>query len=77
MDMNLRVTGFSTGEIDVLFEHGIDICHETVRQWRNRFGPVFAAEIKSKRVVTLPQHTQSWWRLDEVYVKINGAMHYL
>jgi len=23
---------------DLLFERGIDICHETVRQWWNRFG---------------------------------------
>jgi len=22
---------------DLLFEHGIDICHETVRLWWNRF----------------------------------------
>ncbi|MFC3712897.1 hypothetical protein ACFOMD_09965 [Sphingoaurantiacus capsulatus] len=30
---------------DLLHERGIDICHETVRFWRNRFGPMFAAEI--------------------------------
>ena len=24
---------------DLLFERGIDICHETVRHWLNRFGP--------------------------------------
>jgi hypothetical protein len=24
---------------DLLFERGIDICHETVRLWWNRFGP--------------------------------------
>jgi transposase-like protein len=29
---------------DLLFERGIDICHETVRFWWNRFGPMFAAE---------------------------------
>ncbi len=28
---------------DILFERGIDICHETVRFWWNRFGPLFAA----------------------------------
>ena len=27
---------------DLLFEPGIDICHETVRFWWNRFGPMFA-----------------------------------
>ncbi len=28
---------------DLLFERGIDICHETVRYWWNRFGRMFAA----------------------------------
>ena len=62
---------------DLLFERGIDICHETVRFWWNRFGPMFAAEIKRKRSSALRQHTQWRWHLDEVYVKINGEMHYL
>ncbi len=31
---------------DLLFERGIDIWHETVRFWWNRFGPMFAAEIR-------------------------------
>jgi len=35
---------------DLLFEPGIDICHETVRHWWNRFGPMFAAEVRRKRV---------------------------
>jgi putative transposase len=26
---------------DLLSERGIDICHETVRFWWNRFGPMF------------------------------------
>ena len=30
---------------DLLFERGIDLCHETVRFWWNRFEPLFAAEI--------------------------------
>ncbi len=34
---------------DLLFERGIEICHETVRFWWNRFGPMFAAEIRKKR----------------------------
>ena len=31
---------------DLLHERGIDISHETVRFWWNRFGPLFAAEIR-------------------------------
>jgi len=33
---------------DLLHERGIDICHETVRAWWTRFGPMFAAR-KSER----------------------------
>ena len=35
---------------DLLFERGIDICHETVRLWWNRFGPLFAADINRQRI---------------------------
>ena len=61
---------------DLLHERGIDICHETVRLWWNRFGPLFAAEIRKRRV---HHHRYSLWRwhLDEVFVKINGEMFYL
>lgn len=31
---------------DLLFERGIDIRHETVRFWWNRFGPLFAGEVR-------------------------------
>ncbi|EZP71640.1 DNA alkylation repair enzyme [Sphingomonas paucimobilis] len=32
---------------ELLFERGIDISYETVRYWWNRFGPLFAADIRS------------------------------
>lgn len=35
---------------DLLHERGIDICHETVRYWWNKFGPLFAGEIRKKRM---------------------------
>ncbi len=61
---------------DLLFERGIDISHEAVRFWWNRFGPMFAAEIRKRRV-----HHRSYslwrWHLDEVFVRINGEIHYL
>ena len=62
---------------DLLAERGIDICHETVRFWWNRFGPMFAAEIRRKRVDHIRTYTHWRWHLDEVFVKINGAKHYL
>ena len=54
---------------DLLAERGIDICHETVRLWWNRFGPIFAAEIRRKRVDSMRCHTHWQWHLDEVYVR--------
>ena len=62
---------------DLLHERGIDICYETVRKWVDRFGPMFASEIRKRRVEAMRQHTHWKWHLDEVYVKINGEMHYL
>ena len=61
---------------DLLCERGIDICHETVRYWWNRFGPLFAAEIRKRRVHH--RFYSLWrWHLDEVFVRINGKTHYL
>ncbi|WP_054947542.1 IS6 family transposase [Novosphingobium sp. KN65.2] len=62
---------------DLLFERGIDLCHETVRFWWNRFGPMFAADIRRQRVNRMRGFRHWRWHVDEVYVKINGEMHYL
>ncbi len=62
---------------DLLAERGIDISYETVRFWWNRFGPMFAADIRRKRVQRMRAFTHWKWHLDEVYVKISGEMHYL
>jgi putative transposase len=62
---------------DLLFERGIDICHETVRLWWNRFGPMFAGEVRRKRVSRMRGFRRWRWHLDEMYVKLNGEMVYL
>jgi putative transposase len=62
---------------DLLHERGIDISYETVRFWWNRFGPLFAAEIRNKRVSQMRAYSNWQWHLDEVFVKINGETHYL
>ena len=60
---------------DLLHERGIELSHETIRFWWNRFGPIFAAEIRKKRRV---RASSGWrWHLDEMFVKINGEGHYL
>ena len=61
---------------DLLFEHGIDICHERVRFWWNRFGPMFAAGTRTRRIDH--RFYSTWrWHLDKVFVRINGETHYL
>lgn len=62
---------------DLLFERGIDLCHETVRLWWNRFGPMFAADIRRQRVSRMRGFRHWRWHLDEMYVKLNGDMVYL
>ena len=62
---------------DLLYERGIDISYDTVRFWWNRFGPLFAAEIRKKRVSQMRAYSNWQWHLDEVFGKINGETHYL
>ena len=62
---------------DLLHERGIDICHESVRKWVDRFGPIFAREVKKRRSQAMCQVPQWRWHMDEVFVKINGIQHYL
>ncbi len=62
---------------DLLHERGIDVSHETVRYWWNKFGPMFAAEIRRKRVQQLRAFSKWKWHVDEVFVKVNGKRHYL
>ena len=62
---------------DLLHERGIDVSHETIRFWWNRFGTIFAAEIRLQRARRL----RVWppWRrhLDEMFVKISAEVFHL
>jgi len=62
---------------DLLAERGIDVSYETVRYWWNRYGPMFAADIRRERVSRMKGFRHWRWHLDEVFVKINGETHYL
>ena len=61
---------------DFLHERGIDVSYETVRYWCNRFGPLFAAEVRKHRI-RHGSYSLWRWHLDEVFVRINGKTHYL
>ena len=59
---------------DILHERGVDICHETIRYWWNKFGVLFAKDMKKK---SNNPHSNWRWHIDEVFVKINGKNYYL
>src|SRR5687768_3356937 len=60
---------------DLLHERGINVSHESVRYWWNRFGPMFASLIRKNRMGRFGSHWQ--WHLDEMFVKIHGKTYYL
>ncbi len=44
---------------DLLHERGIDICHESVRLWVDRFGPMFAGKIRLRQASFMRQTFKS------------------
>src|SRR5918911_2338109 len=57
---------------EILAVRGIDVSHETVRQWSLKFGQAFANQIRRR----LPRAGDNW-HLDAVAVKIAGVQHWL
>jgi len=57
---------------ELLFERGIDVTHEAIRQWCLKFGQDYANRLKHRRA-----QPGDKWHLDEVFLTINGKRHYL
>src|SRR5215210_2942135 len=57
---------------EMLAARGIDVSHETVRQWARKFGQSFANQIRRR----LPSPGDKW-HLDEVCLMIGGKKHWL
>ena len=57
---------------DLLAERGVTVSHESIRLWCNKFGPMYTSRLKRKR-----QGYGDTFYIDEVFVKINGELHYL
>ena len=56
----------------ILAERGVIVTHESVRHWCRKFGADFARRLRRRR--PKPGDT---WHLDEVFIRINGVLHYL
>src|SRR3954467_8938677 len=57
---------------EMLVARGIEVSHETVRQWAMKFGQSFASQIRRR----LPAPGDKW-HLDEVVITIAGRKHWL
>ena len=51
---------------------GIIVTYETIRHWCRKFGQQYANQLRRRRA-----RTGDKWHLDEVFLKINGKLHYL
>ena len=56
----------------ILAERGVVGTHESIRNWCQKFGADFAKRLRRRR--PRPGDT---WHLDEVFIRIRGAQHYL
>jgi putative transposase len=57
---------------ELLAERGLTVSYETIRRWCLKFGQPYANALRRRR----PRPGDKW-HLDEVFITINGQMHYL
>jgi putative transposase len=57
---------------ELLFERGIDVTYEAIRQWCRKFGQEYANQLKRRR-----PRLGDKWHLDEVFLTIHGERRYL
>src|SRR5438270_6738175 len=56
----------------ILAERGVPVTHESIRGWCRKFGADFAKRLRNRR-----PKPGDVWHLDEVFIRINGVLHYL
>jgi len=52
---------------DLIFERGVEVSYQTIKDWNDKFAEQFVEEIRKRR----PKPTRRW-NVDEVRVKIRG-----
>src|SRR3981081_520260 len=57
---------------EMLAMRGVSLSYETVREWCLKFGQTYANSLRHKS-----SRPGDRWYLDEVFLKINGRLHYL
>ena len=57
---------------ELLADRGVVVSYETIRSWCATFGPDYANQRRRWRA-----RPGDKWHLDEVFIRINGTIHYL
>ncbi len=57
---------------ELMAERGVEVSHESIRAWCERFGPTYAKRLRHRQ-----PRPGDRWHLDEVFIKINGKQRYL
>ena len=57
---------------EMMAVRGVRVTYETVREWCQKFGALYAAQLRKGR-----PRIGSKWHLDEVFLKMNGVQYYL
>ncbi len=57
---------------EMLAMRGVSLTYETVREWCLKFGQTYANSIRRRQ-----PRAGDCWHMDEVFLKINGRIHYL
>jgi putative transposase len=67
------VFSLSLRDVELLLaDRGIIVSYESIRRWCTKFGQSFANRLKRRR----PKPGDKW-HLDEVFIRIQGELHYL
>ena len=56
----------------ILAERGVIVSYESIRRWCLKFGASFANKLRRRR-----PRPDDKWHLDEVFIRIQGELHYL
>jgi len=68
-----HVFSLSLRDVELLLaERGVVVSYESIRRWCDKFGSSFAGRLRRRR----PQPGDKW-HLDEVFIRIQGELHYL
>ena len=55
-----------------MLAHRVVVSYETIRRWCAKFGQVYANRLRRGRA-----RPGDKWHLDEVFIRLNGTIHYL